>query len=519
MSDTAESTPPSAPQSTLVAAASQRPPFYRDATIVKWLVQVVTLVLVVFALIFMASEAGDNLQARGINTGFDFLDVNPGIQLNGTIDDNPATGGRALWAGMVNTIRLAIAGIVLATLLGILVGVSRLSSNWIVSKVASTFIEYMRNIPLLVHIVMFFAIFGALGQFTADIGPIHGWLHVSNKGISIPRLHIADGFYQWLVWLLIGAVVGHFVRKNRRQVQDETGRETYPNAVFLGVIAVFGVIGWFAHPIFSWVGGIFDAIAKVIDAIPQPVMQLALTVVAVGAAANWIRNFLDSRRTPAGLAKLTDDDWFRMIFAGTAALIATVFVWVLWPGGSSWLINSGRDLFEVAGDKFDSSRTGWPLGFDRPDIEARGNFANPGPAGLNISNGYSALFIALVLYTGAFIAEIVRGGILAVPKGQSEAAQAIGLRRSTMLRRVILPQAFRVSLPPLGNQYLNLTKNTSLAIAVGSSDLVQVGQTIYNQSGKSLEVFAIWMGFYLACSLTISAVVNFFNVRLKIVER
>lgn len=505
--------------STLVAAASQRPPFYRDATVVKWLVQVVTLVLVVFALIFLAGQAGENLTANGINTGFDFLDVNPGITLNGTIDDNPATGGRALWAGMVNTIRLAVAGIFLATLLGILVGVSRLSSNWIVSKVASTFIEYMRNIPLLVHIVMFFAIFGALDRFTEDVGPINGLLHISNKGISIPRLFIADGFYQWLVWLLIGAVVGWFVRRSRQRVQDETGEITYANGWFFGVVAVFGVIGWFAHPIFSWVGAIFDAIASVIDAIPEAVMQLALTVLAVAAAANWIRRFLNSRRTPAGLAKLTDDDWFRMIFAGAAALIATVFVWVLWPGGSSWLIHSSRDLFEVAGDKFDSSRTGWPLGLNRPDIDARGNFANVGTSGLNISNGYSALFLALVLYTGAFIAEIVRGGILAVPKGQTEAAQAIGLRRGTMLRRVILPQAFRVSLPPLGNQYLNLTKNTSLAIAVGSSDLVQVGQTIYNQSGKSLEVFAIWMGFYLACSLTISVVVNFFNVRLKIVER
>ena len=500
MSDTAEQT--------LVAAASQRPPFYRDATVVKWLTQVATLVLVVFALYFLAGQAGDNLKANGIKTGFDFLDVDPGIQLNGTIDNAPATGGRALWAGMVNTLRLSIAGIFLATLLGVLIGVSRLSSNWIVSKVASTFIEYMRNIPLLVHILLFFAMFNALDKFSADVGPISGWLHVSNKGVSVPRVFIADGFYQWSVWLLIGAVVGYFVRKQRQQVQDETGAETYPNGVFLGVVAIFGVIGWFLHPIFSWVGGIFDAIADVIDAIPQPLMQAALTVLAVGAAANWIRRFLDSRRTPAGLAKLTDDDWFRMIFAGAAALIAALFVWVIWPGGSSWLINSGRDLFEVIGDKFDSSRDGWPLDAKRPDIEQRGNFANPGPAGLNISTGYSALFFGVVLYTAAFIAEIVRGGILAVPKGQTEAAQAIGLRRSTMLRRVILPQAFRVSLPPLGNQYLNLTKNTSLAIAVGSSDLVQVGQTIYNQSGKSLEVFAIWMLFYLACSLTISVVVT-----------
>ena len=511
MSDTTETT--------LVAAASQRPPFYRDATVVKWLVQVATLVLVIFALYFLAGQAGDNLTANGINTGFDFLDVDPGIQLNGTIDDDPATGGRALWAGMVNTLRLSIGGIFLATFIGILVGVSRLSSNWIVSKVASTFIEYMRNIPLLVHILLFFAIFSLLDKNPEDVWPREGWLHVSNKGVSVPRVFIADGFYQWSVWLLIGAVVGYFVRKQRQKVQDDTGSETYPNGTFLGVVAIFGIIGWFLHPVFSWVGGIFDAIASVIDSIPQALMQLALTLLAIGIAINWIRQFLNSRRTPAGLAKLTDDDWFRMIFAGTAALIAAVFLWILWPGFSSWLINSTRDLFEVAADKFDSSRDGWPVDAKRPDIEQRGNFANPGPAGLNISTGYSALFFAIVLYTASFIAEIVRGGILAVPKGQTEAAQAIGLRRSTMLRRVVLPQAFRVSLPPLGNQYLNLTKNTSLAIAVGSSDLVQVGQTVYNQSGKSLEVFAIWMLFYLACSLTISVVVNFFNIRLKIVER
>jgi len=511
VSDTAEST--------LVAAASQRPPFYRDATVVKWLTQVATLALVVFALYFLAGQAGDNLRNNGIKTGFDFLGIDPGIQLNGTIDDAPATGGRALWAGMVNTLRLSIAGIFFATVIGILVGVSRLSSNWMVSKVASTFIEYMRNIPLLVHILLFFAVFNALDRFTPEVGPINGWVHVTNKGVSIPRVFIADGFYQWSVWLLIGAGVGYFVRRARQRQQDETGAETYPNGAFLGVVAIFGVIGWFLHPVFGWVGSIFGAIADVIDAIPKPVMQLALTVLAVGLAANWIRRFLNSRRTPAGLAKLTDDDWFRMIFAGVAALIAAVAIWIIWPGGSSWLINSSRDLFNVIADKFGDGRDGSPINAMRPDIEQRGNFANPGPAGLNISTGYAALFFAVVLYTASFIAEIVRGGILAVPKGQTEAAQAIGLRRSTMLRRVILPQAFRVSLPPLGNQYLNLTKNTSLAIAVGSSDLVQVGQTIYNQSGKSLEVFAIWMLFYLACSLTISVVVNAFNVRLAIVER
>ena len=138
---------------------------------------------------------------------------------------------------------------------------------------------------------------------------------------------------------------------------------------------------------------------------------------------------------------------------------------------------------------------------------------------VQLGPGLRSVFIGVVIYTAAFIGENVRGGILAVQKGQSEAASAIGLSRGQALRHIILPQAFRIIMPPMGNQYLNLTKNTSLAIAVGYSDLVQVGTTVYNQTGKTLPVVAIWMLFYLSCSLSISVVVNYFNLRLKLVER
>jgi general L-amino acid transport system permease protein len=132
---------------------------------------------------------------------------------------------------------------------------------------------------------------------------------------------------------------------------------------------------------------------------------------------------------------------------------------------------------------------------------------------------YASLFFGLVFYTSAFIAEVVRGGILAVPSGQAEAAAALGLSRGQALRKVILPQAFRVIMPPLGNQYLNITKNTSLGIAVGFSEIVQVGQTVYNKNSQTLAVFSIYMMFFLACSLTISSIVNYINRRLAIVER
>jgi len=511
VSDTAEGT--------LASAASARPPFYRDATVVKWLVQVAALLLVVGVLAFSVTRAADNLAANDINTGYDFLSVDPGFDLSEGIDTSPDTGGRALWVGMVNTIRLSIAGIALATVLGVIIGVSRLSSNWIVSRLASAYIEAIRNVPLLVQIVFIFAVIASLDRVALDQGPVHGWIHLSSKGLSVPRVFPGDGFYQWMVFVLLGLGAGRLVMQRRRALQEATGRLTYPLLSLLGVVAVFAVLGWFLHPIFGFLGGFFDLIADGIEGVPPGTVQILLCGLAVTVWLIWIRRFLSRRRTPAGLAKLTDDDWFRMIFGGFGALAACAVVLLVWPGMASWIVNSGSDLFVVLGDKFGDGRDGIPINALRPDIVQPGNFPNYGAAGLNFSQGLAAVYFGVVLYTAAFIAEIVRGGILAVPVGQTEAALAVGLKRITMLRLVVLPQALRVVLPPLGNQYLNLTKNTSLAIAVGYSDLVQVGQTVFNQTGKTLEVFSIWMGFYLACSLTISVVVNFFNVRLKIVER
>ena len=516
-------------QATLAATQSQRPPFYRDATVVKWLAQVVALMLVLFALFFLATQAQSNLEAKDIATGYDFLGTALGSDLGSGIDTNPHTSGRALLAGGVNTIRLSVGGIIAATILGILIGVGRLSSNWIVSRLCSVFVETMRNIPLLVQIFLIFVVIASLPRVEADQGPVHGWLHISNKGVAIPRVFIGDGFYQWAVFLIIGALAGWLVMRHRSRLHDTTGRDTYPMLSFFAVVAAFAVVGWFLHPVFGWVGSIFDLIAGGIDSLTRPVVQAAISVAAVAAAAWWIRRFLARHRTPAGLTKLADDDWFRIIFAAAGAAVV-IGVVVAVPSLSSVLLDlsGGRGIdwlrfdngfFGWLADKFGDGRTGQPIDAKRPDIEQLGNFPNFGPAGLFLTQGLAAVYFGVVLYTAAFIAEIVRGGILAVPKGQTEAAQAVGLRRVTMLRRVILPQAFRVILPPLGNQYLNLTKNTSLAIAVGYSEIVQVGQTVYNQTGKTLEVVSIWMLFYLACSLTISVVVNFFNVRLKIVER
>ncbi len=497
----------------------ERPPLYRDVTVVKWVVQIVALLLTLGALWFLANQAGDNLKASNVPTDYDFLSVNPGIDLSSGIDTDPDTGGRALWVGMVNTLRMAIAGILVATVIGVLVGLARLSNNWLLRKLGTVFVEALRNVPLLVQILFYGAVFASLDRVSMDVGPINGWFHVSNKGLSMPRVHIADGFYQWMIVIVIGLFAANFLRKRRIAQQDLSGEETYPILTAFGLVVVFGILGWFIHPIFGFVGNIFDGLSSVVSAVPQGVLQLLVAVLSVGASAYWIRGFLNNRRTPAGLAKLTDDDYFRMIFAGIGGLLGAFFFLVLWPGLASWMINSASDLFEVLGNKFGNGRSGRPVDVAMPDIVQLGKFPNYGPSGLNFSIGFAAVFFGVVFYTSAFIAEIVRGGILAVPKGQTEAASALGLRRSTALRRVIIPQAARIMLPPLGNQYLNLTKNTSLAIAVGYSDIVQVGQTVYNQTGKTLPVVSIWMFFYLSCSLSISVIVNFFNVRMRIVER
>jgi len=510
------STDPSS--STTRAAISGRPPLWRDVVVLKWVTQVVLLAVVLSAMWFLATQAGDNLKARNISTGFDFIDRPPDIQLSEGIDTKPATGGRALWVGMVNTLRIAAVGIIFATILGVFVGLARLSNNWLVRRLGTMWVEVLRNVPLLVQIIFYFSVLTTLPRVGLDSGPINGWLHISNKGFSMPRVFMADGFYQWLVVVLIGALAGWFVHRRRTRLHDATGVNTSPNLWALGTVAVFGIIGLFIHPVFAWLGPVFGAVASGLDSLSVGVAQTVLIAVAVGAAALWIRRFLANHRSARGHLSLIDDEWFRIIFVAIAAL-AVAFVVLRWAGLSSWMLNSGRDLFEAIEAKFDVDGAARPFDAMRPDIVQKGMFPNYGVNGLQMSIGFASVFFGVVFYTSAFIGENVRGGILAIPKGQTEAAAAIGLRRSQSLRHVVLPQAMRVILPPTGNQYLNLTKNTSLAVAVGYSDMVQVGTTVFNQTGKTLPVVSIWMLFYLSCSLTISVIVNWFNVRMQLVER
>jgi len=500
-----------------------RPPLWRNVGVLKWTVQILTLAATIAVFWFLIRQARTNLAANNFGVDYDWLDGPANFQIGEGIQvrDEPERSfnmGRALWAGMVNTLRVASAGIVAATIIGVVMGVARLSHNWLANKIASIYIETLRNIPVLVQILLWSVIIATLPDLGDETGPLPGWLYLSKGGISVPRVFYADGFYQFVALLAVLAVPIWFVRSLLRRRQAERGGNVHLTAVTITLAVASIAIAWVANGVMAWLGPVFHLVRDAWAEIPQGAMQLVLAGAAVAAAAWWIKRFIDSRRTPAGLAKLIDDDYFRMIFAGAGAVIAIIVVFALWPGFSSWTINSGSDFWGWLGDKFGGDRGSRPLDAMRPTL-TDGRFVNFGPEGLTMTPFFAALFFGLTFYTSSFIAEIVRGGILAVPKGQSEAAAALGLSRSQSLRKVVLPQAFRIVMPPLGNQYLNITKNTSLGIAVGYSEIVQVGQTAYNKNNQTLAVFSIYMAFFLVCSLTISLVVNTINRRLAIVER
>ena len=506
-----------------VSLVHQRPPIWRNVAVLKWLAQFAVLFTVLGLFWLLASEARENLQRRGIPAGYNWFSGPANFRLGEGIQtvDSPErrlTMSRALWVGMVNTLRVAAIGIVLSTILGVFIGVSRLSKNFIANRFASAFVETLRNIPLLVQILFWFVFLGSLAPLAADSGPFPGWLIASQKGISIPRVFLADGFYQFVAMLFVLAVPLWFIRRTLKRRQDELGGNQRVTSTTVAYLSVSTLVAWFLNPVMGFLGGVLDSVATAWNAIPALIIRGLFGVLIIWFAGARIRSLLNSRRTPVGFAKLTDNDWFQMLFTAFAAGIAALVVVRFRPGISTWFVESVGSFWSFLGAKFGDGRGSQPIDAMLPTL-TEGKFVNFSDTGLTMTVFFASLLFGLVFYTSSYIAEVVRGGILAVPRGQSEAALALGLTRGQMLRKVVLPQAFRVIMPPLGNQYLNITKNTSLGIAVGFSEIVQVGQTVYNKNSQTLAVFSIYIAFFLLCSLSISAVVNTINRRLAIVER
>ena len=515
----------------------QKTPLWRNATVLKWTAQLLVLFFVLVMFVTLASTAIGNFERSDISFGWTWLSNPTGVQIREGIDILPNSGARAILVGIVNTLRIAISGIIVATLLGTTIGIARLSKNWIVNKMATVYIETIRNIPLLVQIFFWAALGKSLPDLTRDDVGVY-WFKSSSRGFGLSWLFPADGFIPWLIIVIVGVIVGRYIFKRRTVHQEETGQPGHGGRWMAGTILVFAIVGWIIWPVFGFLKPVFTGLADIVDKIPPVLVPVTIAIVAIGSAGLWIRNFFDLRRTPAGFGKMTDDDWFRVIFAGISGIVIAVLAFVLSAfsieivggevltvaelvlrGLSNIIACFGRSFDPVALE--DAMRVGGPIVFERPEVFLRGTAEVPqfAEVGMVLTIPFAALAVGVTLYTTSFIAEIVRGGILAVPIGQTEAAEAVGFTRGQLLRFIILPQAFRIILPPLGNQYLNLAKNTSLGLAVAYADIVAVGFTILNQTGQSLPVVIIWMAFFLTMSLTISGIVNYYNRKMMLVVR
>ena len=371
------------------------------------IIQIISLVVLFAFLGWIVSNTINNLELLGVETGYGFLAEPSNYDINQRpIEyDSRSSHARAMVVGILNTVIVAVTGIVFATILGFVAGVLRLSGNWLVSRLVYCYVEFTRNVPLLLQILLWYGVIvHSLPKPKEAMAPVDG-VFLSNRGFAVPSPQFEPAF--WAVFIaFVAAVVGAVLfARYAKKVQEATGKH-YP---------------------------VFTINTALIIGLP------ALVFIVLGAPVTW-------------------------------------------------------SIPELKGFNF--------------------------KGGLMIRPEFLALWFALSVYTAAFISENVRAGIQAVSHGQTEAARALGLRPNWTMRLVILPQALRVIIPPLISQYLNLTKNSSLAIAIGYMDIVAtIGGISLNQTGRALECMSIVLSLYLFFSLSISMIMNWYNKRVALVER
>ena len=393
----------------MAAVESTRPkaPLIYNPKVRGMAYQAVLCAVIVFLAWSAIRNAAENLARAKIATGFGFWENTAGFDISQALIEYSTTSsyGRAFWVGLINTLVVAALGIVLATMLGFLIGIARLSKNWLLARMAGFYVEIIRNIPLLLQLLFWYnAVLKALPAMRESLS-IPGGGFLNNRGLFLPQPLFQAGSSYALIALGVGVVAAIVYRTWAKRRQMATGQQAPVLWVTLGLVI----------------------------ALPLAVLGLS----------------------------------------------------------------------------------GFPIAFNYPEA---GRFNIRG--GMELLPEFMALLFGLVIYTAAFIAEVVRAGILAVARGQTEAAYSLGLRPGQTLRLVVIPQAMRVIIPPLTSQYLNLTKNSTLAVAIGYPDLVQIfAGTVLNQTGQAVEVIVITMAVYLTISLVTSALMNLYNRRMALVER
>jgi len=382
-------------------------PFYRDERVLKIFAQVISTIIIVGFLVWAVLNFLKAAEARNMTLTFGFLKEAAGFPIsNPPIEYEPSMSfGRAFFVGLVNTLIVSVTGIIAATILGTLVALARLSSNWLLSRIALVFIEFNRNIPLLVLLfILYFVVFQNLPQVKESIvwpGPIY----LNRRGIYITWPRLSEIGMPFVILLGIGLILSVIAYNVLRRRRELSGQNTYFVQVSVGIFVLSGILGWFLS------------------------------------------------------------------------------------GGAPFRVS----IPELKGFNFQG--------------------------GLRLTPEFSGMFIGLTIYTAAFIAEVVRSGIQAVDRGQIEAARAVGLSTMQVLSLVVMPQALRIIVPPMISQYLNLTKNSSLALAIGFQEVFSVGKIAINQAGRAVPVFALVMLTYLVLSLLTSFVLNIYNRRIQFVSR
>lgn len=388
-------------------SAPGKPPVWNDPKVRAIVFQAIALVALIAFMVYILNNTLNNMEQRGIRAGFSFLEQSAGFGiLMSLIPFTEADSfGRTFVVGLLNTILVSFLGVILATVIGFVMGVARLSKNWLISKLATVYIEIFRNIPLLLQIMFwYFAVLQAVPGPRQSLS-LGESVFLNNRGLYLPAPVPGEGFWLTGIAFVVAIVTVIFLRRWAHARQERTGQQ------------------------------------------------------------------------------------FHTVYVSIAILLGLPFL-----------------AFAVMG---------FPLTWDFPALKGF-NFQG----GMTVIPELAGLLAALSIYTGAFIAEIVRSGILAVSHGQTEAAGALGLRTSITLRLVIIPQAMRVIIPQLTSQYMNLTKNSSLATAIGYPDLVAVfAGTTLNQTGQAVEVIGMTMAVYLTLSLLISVFMNWYNKKMALVER
>lgn len=385
----------------------QAPPFWRDIHFIAFFGQVIFLLLVALVAGVLYANVTEKMRSLGMSPNVEFMKLTAGIEISPKpIPYTPSDSyWRAFLVGVVNTLLVSVSGITLATIVGVVIGVSQLSSNWLIAKLAQTYVAVFRNIPLLLQLfAWYFAVFQQLPPVREAI-TLPGSIYVSNRGVAIPWAEFTTTSSIWFGIILVGLVISVGIWYWLKREQDETGQQRPRLLIATAVMLVSATLGWFVLS-------------------PHPLM---LSI----------------------------------------------------PEAQRFNIRGGATL--------------------PPE--------------------FAALLFGLVIYTGAFIAENVRAGILGISKGQKEAARALGLSAGQSMRLVILPQALRIIIPPTTNQYLNLAKNSSLAMAVAYADTFNIARTISNNTGQSIPIIALIMVSYLSISLITSLLMNLYNRSVRLVER